>query len=144
MEMIIENLLTINGVMSRLELQEATGLTDRAVRNQIAKERDLGVDIVPVAPRGYKIAESDEEIKNLENVYIGRAVTMLKRAKALRSKRQSKGQIKMFASTGGKHSANSSERFKAMLNAAEEAVEETEATLEEILREFLDDTEGNK
>lgn len=144
MEMLIENLLLINGQMTRFELEKATGMSDRVVRKEIARERDLGVDIVPASPSGYKLAETDEDIIRLENELIGKALTMLKRAKALRSRRQSKGQTILFGGNSGKHSANSAERFKAIISATEEAVEETEQTLEELLREFLGDTEGER
>lgn len=135
MEMIIESLLTVNGVMSRMELMQATGLSDRAVRNEIARERELGAEIAPAKPYGYKLVETDAEYKALENMMIGKAVKMLTIVRKMRALRQSKGQLTVFGGNNGKHL-----KGNTVQGIAEEILANTEAaemSLIEILDEFI-------
>lgn len=133
MEAVIQNLLEVNGQLTRLQLMQLTGLSDRAVRKHIAAERDNGADIVPVKPAGYKLAETDNEIKELENMYVKLGLKMFERARHLRNRRQSNGQVVLF-SQEGKHAAGSHARMQYLLES--EKTEAVNEFSEKLLSDF--------
>lgn len=64
-------------VYSRARLAQLMGTDDRSMRASVRARRREGIPIVAVRGGGYKIAETDEEKRELLNMYRSRALDEL-------------------------------------------------------------------
>lgn len=78
---------------SRRTLSAMMGLDDRAMRAQVRKQRREGVPIMAVRGGGYKIAETDQEKRELLHMYRKRALDELTTYYKLMKTLQVDGQI---------------------------------------------------
>lgn len=80
--------------VTRAELRDITGLKDSHVREVIGQLRDKGNRVVGVAgTKGYYIARSEKQYKAFRAEYEKKAMTYLKRLKAMDG--QTEGQIEL-------------------------------------------------
>ena len=88
----IESIFTPGMVVSRRALSFLLDRDDRSCRNMIRDARKRGIPIVP-SEGGYKLAESEEEKRELLAMYKGRALDELHTYNALCRALQLEGQI---------------------------------------------------
>ena len=82
-----------NTVYSRSDLAMHIGVDDRTMRQHIRLQRRAGVPIVPVKGGGYKLAETDDEKRELLELYRGRALDELTTYSRLLKAMQVEGQM---------------------------------------------------
>lgn len=87
-------------VYSRINLSSILGTDDRTMRAWIRVQRRAGVPIVPMQGGGYKIAETDDELQELLNLYRKRALDELTTYSRLRKNIQLHGQLSIDALIG--------------------------------------------
>lgn len=90
----IESIFTPGVVISRRALSFLLDRDDRSCRNLIRDARKRGIPIVP-SDGGYKLAESDEEKRELLAMYKGRALDELHTYSALCKALQIEGQVEI-------------------------------------------------
>lgn len=89
----VKNLIEGGGTWNRIQLAFWTGLDDRTIRNEIRRLRREGVPIMALPDGGYKLAETDEEKKELLDMYRKRALDELTTYSHLMKSMQVAGQI---------------------------------------------------
>lgn len=84
-----------NTIYRRDELAHSLGITDRAVRIIVRKQRRAGVPIMALKQGGYKLAETEAEKRELINLYLNRALDELETLNRLRNAMQVPGQTRL-------------------------------------------------
>ncbi len=82
--------------VSKQDLCDMTGLSEREVRRRIAAERDKGVPIVSSShSKGYYLAETQEDYNVLQREIMSRATKLMRQYRNIEKCRMLDGQVQL-------------------------------------------------